>query len=619
VSSSPTMEDQEEEKVCRYCFEGESDGELISPCSCSGGQKWVHLTCLRRWQRMVYVSQPTHPDFYGDDDRQKICNVCKSEFTCAPPTRTELMATFTGAEIAALITEHCLIAPTADFSNLCTRLSSSGGPDRQASHWAKSAYLITHVMLDRPRTVRVKFTVQESLENVIKPAGKFFLVLRGKTLDLVFDGSLEAVAEGTPAEKAAAIRGLEVPTTLKFHSGLEGDCGEDGIFAVNLTRKIARLDPRQVNHLLDISPEFGFLADADLLVEPVHFAGGPCEEHKICWAILPGDGHVAVHANPSEAIYVAHHRALSEHRRRQDEESAKPAAGDAAASSESPAQPAKESSEEQGAPRKKRKIQSDSEPSTAARPEGQQSQDGKESESDGSDGSEQHEELEVFFEQIRQLAHDTDDSSEDEDDDDDDDDGDEDDDDDDHEQEQAGGVDSASPAEPAAAGDAGPAAAAEDTRKIEARLSGGSQDSSSGEESPGAKGPCKVMQLIACLTGIPLEPDGTVSASAGEMVRGTPVKQPVWFFWGDARWSRVQLMGEIARGSWGLCRGDMQQTWELPREQLYDKIFPDLVFAPKSEMTEDYAAELEALQRHRRMARHAMEEFLSSSGWLGQD
>jgi len=47
----------EEEPMCRYCFEGVEAGELISPCSCTGGQKWVHVACLRRWQRMV-ISLP---------------------------------------------------------------------------------------------------------------------------------------------------------------------------------------------------------------------------------------------------------------------------------------------------------------------------------------------------------------------------------------------------------------------------------------------------------------------------------------------------------------------------------------------------------------------------------
>ena len=39
----------------------------------------VHLSCLRRWQRMVLVSQPTHPAYYKDDPRHHQCNVCKSE------------------------------------------------------------------------------------------------------------------------------------------------------------------------------------------------------------------------------------------------------------------------------------------------------------------------------------------------------------------------------------------------------------------------------------------------------------------------------------------------------------------------------------------------------------
>ena len=78
-------DDEEDEVLCRYCFEGPEAGELLSPCECKGGQKWVHLSCLRRWQRMVLVSQPTHPAFYERDPRHHECNVCKSKFTCPPP------------------------------------------------------------------------------------------------------------------------------------------------------------------------------------------------------------------------------------------------------------------------------------------------------------------------------------------------------------------------------------------------------------------------------------------------------------------------------------------------------------------------------------------------------
>ena len=39
---------EEEEKLCRFCFEGEEEGELLSPCNCKSGQQYVHLKCLRR-------------------------------------------------------------------------------------------------------------------------------------------------------------------------------------------------------------------------------------------------------------------------------------------------------------------------------------------------------------------------------------------------------------------------------------------------------------------------------------------------------------------------------------------------------------------------------------------
>jgi len=45
-------ESEDEEALCRYCFGNSDDGELISPCNCLGGQKFVHLKCLRRWQVM---------------------------------------------------------------------------------------------------------------------------------------------------------------------------------------------------------------------------------------------------------------------------------------------------------------------------------------------------------------------------------------------------------------------------------------------------------------------------------------------------------------------------------------------------------------------------------------
>ena len=44
----------DEERRCRYCFEGEGDSpelELISPCQCRGHLLYTHRACLTRWQR----------------------------------------------------------------------------------------------------------------------------------------------------------------------------------------------------------------------------------------------------------------------------------------------------------------------------------------------------------------------------------------------------------------------------------------------------------------------------------------------------------------------------------------------------------------------------------------
>ena len=51
----------------------------------------------------MLVSQPTHPAFYDKDPRHFQCNVCKGMFTCEPPSRLELMSSFTGPELGALI------------------------------------------------------------------------------------------------------------------------------------------------------------------------------------------------------------------------------------------------------------------------------------------------------------------------------------------------------------------------------------------------------------------------------------------------------------------------------------------------------------------------------------
>ena len=78
-------------RICRFCFVGEDDENptplltsghasatshavdqlLVSPCSCSGTQKWIHVGCLRQWQRVSMSTNGT---------MEARCRVCHQRF-----------------------------------------------------------------------------------------------------------------------------------------------------------------------------------------------------------------------------------------------------------------------------------------------------------------------------------------------------------------------------------------------------------------------------------------------------------------------------------------------------------------------------------------------------------
>eukprot|EP00039_Didymoeca_costata_P022554 m.4738 g.4738 ORF g.4738 m.4738 type:complete len:506 (-) comp3080_c0_seq1:147-1664(-) len=302
---TPKDED-EDEKMCRYCFGGEEDGDLISPCKCAGGQKWVHLSCLRRWQRMVLVSQPTHPAFYEDDVRHHKCNVCLSEFTCAPPTRHELMASFTGAEIAALIDAGCVIVSEEQFSNeleeQITRSPLLGG---SYYHWMRGVYLITEVNEEDPE-ITIPCEDEDKLEMVKDRIGEELAIkVSGQTLKLAAAGSLEGVPE---SELGARLETLEIPCVLVLRR-VDANCGDDHVSAVNLTRPYdGPLNKRIVDAAMNaVSSKHAAAARVELK----HFNGGPCHDKSISTCIVPGGngkGWTAV-KDLKEAIKLAYSRA----------------------------------------------------------------------------------------------------------------------------------------------------------------------------------------------------------------------------------------------------------------------------------------------------------------------
>ena len=209
----------DDEQLCRFCFESaEEKGEaLISPCLCKGDQKYVHLSCLRRWQRAVLVSQPTHPAFYDRDPRHYVCNVCKGSFTCEPPTRLELMSSFTGPELGALMETGCIIASHAEFSAELRRQMEHMPPFLQErssyAHWIAGCYLITEVAPLEP-TLEAPVSSAQALDAIRDRLGdELSLQLNGQTLRLTSGGALEGNAE---ADLPTALAGLEWQEGMKL-------------------------------------------------------------------------------------------------------------------------------------------------------------------------------------------------------------------------------------------------------------------------------------------------------------------------------------------------------------------------------------------------------------------
>ena len=66
-----------------------------------------------------------------------------------------------------------------------------------------------------------------------------------------------------------------------------------------------------------------------------------------------------------------------------------------------------------------------------------------------------------------------------------------------------------------------------------------------------------------------------------------PTHGVVHCVWGDAQWSRTQLLGEIARGHWGLCRASVAEIVAEPAQRR-EALDGRLVFAPATEMMEDF-------------------------------
>ena len=306
---------EEDDECCRYCFEGVEAGPLISPCDCRGDQKYVHLSCLRRWQRTVLVSQPTHPAFYERDARHYTCNVCKGTFTCEPPTRHELMASFTGPELGALIQAGCVIGSHASFSaELASQIESMPPFLRTRSpyaHWVSGCFLITEVApldptLNAPISSEAALAILKERLATGNASGPLRISSNGQGLRLVPGGALADVAEDDLAD---ALAGLSYSAGMRLVLARDPPpgIGDDHVTAINLTRPIEAVDTGVVSRAREAAVAKHAGAKH---VQITHYIGGPCDEESISCCVVPG-GHGCgwtVVQELSEAIELAYSR-----------------------------------------------------------------------------------------------------------------------------------------------------------------------------------------------------------------------------------------------------------------------------------------------------------------------
>eukprot|EP00746_Dinoflagellata_sp_MGD_P138150 gnl/MRDRNA2_/MRDRNA2_71858_c0_seq1.p1 gnl/MRDRNA2_/MRDRNA2_71858_c0~~gnl/MRDRNA2_/MRDRNA2_71858_c0_seq1.p1 ORF type:complete len:628 (+),score=127.76 gnl/MRDRNA2_/MRDRNA2_71858_c0_seq1:84-1967(+) len=67
----------------------------------------------------------------------------------------------------------------------------------------------------------------------------------------------------------------------------------------------------------------------------------------------------------------------------------------------------------------------------------------------------------------------------------------------------------------------------------------------------------------------------------------TRPRVPVHAFWGEGRWTRVQLLAELAQGFWGLCHAQCKD-FRKPAGQIWQELTERLTFAPASPMTASF-------------------------------
>ncbi|CAK9002703.1 Protein PIEZO homolog, partial [Durusdinium trenchii] len=169
-------------EVCRFCLgDAGDDDELVAPCECRGGQRWVHLAMLG-WKRGRQLME---------DRRMTHCQVCLAKLTCPALSRHEMMLQFTGQELASLVREQSLISSSQAWSDALFHHLRRVADRRSINnfvHWSRSSYLIYNC---GPKQLALSIPDEANREAVLDnldSAGH--LEIQGKQYRLLREGPL---------------------------------------------------------------------------------------------------------------------------------------------------------------------------------------------------------------------------------------------------------------------------------------------------------------------------------------------------------------------------------------------------------------------------------------------
>lgn len=216
-----------------------------------------------------------------------------------------------GPEIAALITEGCIIGSHEIFSEQLQEQQEHLPPllrmASNYSHWIFGSYLITGVEEDDG-------LLEVNLEDNLFRAGLHrrlleeggVLQLRGREYVLAARLALADVAEEGLLD---ALASLQTPAKIALMAKNAPNCGEDSVCAVNLTRCIDHpVNPSVVTEAVEaLAPTCPGARN----VEITHFLGGPCDSDEVVTCIVYGGNYAGwtVVKDVREAVKLAAGRA----------------------------------------------------------------------------------------------------------------------------------------------------------------------------------------------------------------------------------------------------------------------------------------------------------------------